>query len=83
MLKCLILVKIRNIIPMTLVEMGELIRIRREFLALRQEDLEEMSGITSRTIHIVENGLGNPSLKTLEKLAMVLGMELTLQVKKS
>ena len=68
---------------MTLVEMGELIRIRREFLALRQEDLEEMSGITSRTIHIVENGLGNPSLKTLEKLAMVLGMELTLQVKKS
>jgi transcriptional regulator with XRE-family HTH domain len=63
-------------------EIGKVLKIRREFLSLRQEDLAEMSGITSRTIHQVETGVGNPSIQTLEKLATVLGMELTMQVKK-
>ena len=63
-------------------EIGAALKQRREFLSLRQEDLAEMSGITSRTIHQIETGTGNPSTKTLEKLATVLGMELILQVKK-
>jgi len=63
-------------------EIGKTVKGRREFLGLRQEDLAEMSGITSRTIHQIENGTGNPSTQTLEKLATVLGMELILQVKK-
>ena len=67
---------------MTTREMGKMLKIRREFLHLRQEDLAEMSGITIRTIHHIESGTGNPSLETLEKLATVLGMELALQVKK-
>lgn len=64
-------------------EIGNALKFRREFLNLRQEDLAEMSGITSRTIHLIESGTGNPSVATLEKLATVLGMELLLQVKKS
>jgi transcriptional regulator with XRE-family HTH domain len=67
---------------MHLVEMGKALRFRREFLNLRQEDLAEMSGITSRTIHLMESGTGNPSVQTLESVATVLGMELLLQVKK-
>ena len=67
---------------MTTGEIGAALKQRREFLSLRQEDLAEMSGITSRTIHQIEAGTGNPSTKTLEKLATVLGMELILQVKK-
>ena len=67
---------------MNIEEMGKALKFRREFLNLRQEDLAEMSGITSRTIHLVETGTGNPSVETLEKLATVLGMELILQVKK-
>ena len=63
-------------------EMGKALKFRREFLNLRQEDLAEMSGITSRTIHLIETGTGNPSVETLAKLATVLGMELILQVKK-
>ncbi len=63
-------------------EIGKALKFRREFLHLRQEDLAEMSGITSRTIHLIESGTGNPSMETLEKLATVLGMELVLQVKK-
>ncbi len=68
---------------MDTVKIGKALKFRRKFLNLRQEDLAEMSGITSRTIHLIESGTGNPSVETLEKLATVLGMELTLQVKKS
>jgi transcriptional regulator with XRE-family HTH domain len=67
---------------MNIKEIGKVLKFRREFLSLRQDDLAEMSGITSRTIHIIESGTGNPSLETLEKLVTVLGMELILQVKK-
>lgn len=67
---------------MNIEEIGKMIRFRREFLNLRQEDLSEMSGVTSRTIHLIESGTGNPSLETLEKLAQVLGMEIIIQVRK-
>jgi transcriptional regulator with XRE-family HTH domain len=68
---------------MTIEEIGNAIKFRREFLNLRQEDLAELSGLTIKTIHLIETGTGNPSVETLEKIARVLGMELTLLVKKS
>jgi transcriptional regulator with XRE-family HTH domain len=68
---------------MLLTEMGKSMKFRREFLNLRQEDLAEMSGITIKTIHLIETGTGNPSIETLEKLVKILGMELLIQVKKS
>lgn len=64
-------------------KIGQLMRERREFLNLRQEDLAEMSGLTTRTINIVEKGKGNPAIQTLEKLALVLGLEILVQVKKT
>jgi Predicted transcriptional regulator len=67
---------------MTVQEIGKALKMRREFINLRQEDLAEMSGITIRTIHLVETGNGNPSVETLERLANILGMEILLQVKK-
>lgn len=67
---------------MKIEEIGKAMKYRREFLNLRQEDLSEMSGVNSRTIHQIENGTGNPSFETLEKLAAILGMELVVQVKK-
>jgi transcriptional regulator with XRE-family HTH domain len=63
-------------------EIGKSIKFRREFLNLRQEDLAEMSGITSKTIHLIETGKGNPSIETLEKIVNILGMELIIQIKK-
>lgn len=65
------------------VKMGQLIAKRRELLQLRQEDLAEMSGVAIKTIYLIESGSGNPSIATLEKIAGVLGLELTIQVKKS
>ena len=63
-------------------EIGKIVKSRRQFLNLRQEDLSEMSGIATKTIHLIESGSGNPSIETLEKLATVLGMELKLKIKK-
>ena len=68
---------------MTVHEIRQSIKLRRESLNLRQNDLAELSGLTIKTIHLIESGSGNPSLETLDKLAMVLGMDLLLQVKKA
>lgn len=66
---------------MNIPEIGKQVRSRRESLFLRQEDLAEMSGVATKTIHLVESGTGNPSIETLFKLADILGLELVLQVK--
>lgn len=68
---------------MTKEEIGKAIKFRREFLNLRQEDVADISGVTIKTIHLIESASGNPSIETLEKLTTVLGMELCLQVKKA
>ena len=67
---------------MTLSEFGNLIRNRRESLLLRQEDLAELAKVALRTIVQIENGVGNPSFSTLEKIAHVLGMQMDLNIKK-
>ena len=68
---------------MDLNEIGELVKKRREFLNLRQEDLSELSQINMRTIHLIEQGNGNPSFETLSKLSEVLGFEISLEIRKS
>lgn len=67
---------------MNLNEIGDLIKRRRESLNLRQEDLSELSEVSGKTIHLIEQGSGNPSFETLKKVADVLGLELILIIKK-
>lgn len=67
---------------MELIEIGKLIKDRRDFLAINQEDLSEMTGITAKTIYLIENGKGNPSFITLSKLLDILGLEIIVQIKK-
>ena len=62
-------------------KLGEIIKDRRDLFSLKQEDLAEMSGVTSKTIYLVENGLGNPSFNTIQKLLQVLGLEILIKVK--
>jgi len=62
-------------------EIGHIILKRRQNLSLKQEDLSELTGITSKTIYLIENGTGNPSLETLEKIAAVLGLEIKMQIR--
>jgi transcriptional regulator with XRE-family HTH domain len=66
---------------MNLNDIGKLIKERREFLNLRQEDLSELSEINTRTIHLIEQGKANPSYKTLVKVSEVLGLEVIIKTK--
>lgn len=67
---------------MTKHEIGHIIQKRRESLSLKQEDLSEMTGVTSKTIYLIENGKGNPSIGTLQKLMEILGLEIVVDIKK-
>lgn len=68
---------------MKLKEIGKLVRNRRIFLGLKQDDLAEISGVAIKTVYAIELGTGNPSFETLSKLADVLGMEVLVQTKES
>jgi transcriptional regulator with XRE-family HTH domain len=57
------------------------IKKRREVLQVTQETLAELSGVGLRTLKQFESGKGNPTLLTLQKLADVLGMEISLEIK--
>lgn len=59
------------------------LKARRKMLQVTQETLAELSGVGLRTLKELESGKGNPTLETLQKLADVLGMEVTLQVKQT
>lgn len=62
-------------------EYGGLIKERRTVLGLTQQDLSDYTGLSLRIIKSVEAEKGNPSLKTLEKIADVLGLEIIIKVK--
>jgi y4mF family transcriptional regulator len=63
-------------------QLGEIIRSRRKELSITQPHLAELAQVSTNTLYKLERGHGNPSLEVLNKLAEVLGMELTLEVKK-
>jgi transcriptional regulator with XRE-family HTH domain len=67
---------------MTLQEIGTQLKKRREILEITQLDLSQMSGITIKTIHLIERGTGNPSFETLQKLGDIVGLEVVMQLKK-
>jgi transcriptional regulator with XRE-family HTH domain len=63
-------------------ELNDIAKSRRESLKLSQEQLAELAGVGLRTLKEFESGKGNPTLSTVTKLSEVLGLELTLTVKK-
>jgi transcriptional regulator with XRE-family HTH domain len=65
---------------MTTKELGKYIKERRDILHLQQKDLAELSAVSLRTIIQIENGEGNPSLVTINKLTTILGLELQLKL---
>ena len=63
-------------------DLGEAIKIRRKELDITQPHLAELAQISINTLYKLEKGQGNPTLDVINKLAEVLGMELTFHVKK-
>lgn len=66
----------------SVMEFGKLIEERRKYLQIRQEDLAELCGISTKSIQKIENDRANPTLKTLQKILDVLGMEMSVVIKK-
>lgn len=53
---------------------------RREFLNITQQDLAEMAQVGLATVKDIERGKGNPSLSTIVKILDILGMEIEYKV---
>jgi len=61
----------------------EAIKARRESLRVTQKGLSDLSGVALGALKKFESGRGNPTLLTLKKLCDALGLEITLNVKKT
>ena len=68
---------------MTVSEIGGQIKKRRKLLRITQPDLAEMAGISINTLYKIERGQTNPTVKILNKVADILGMDIKLEVKKT
>lgn len=62
-------------------ELIKTVKERRESLQVTQETLAQLSGVGLRTLKQFESGKGNPTLQTLQKIADVLGLEVSLKLK--
>ena len=60
---------------------GQIIKARRKELGLTQNTLALLSQVGINTIVSIERGSKSPSVKTLTKVADVLGLDLRLEVK--
>ncbi|MCH7398774.1 helix-turn-helix domain-containing protein [Belliella sp. DSM 107340] len=67
---------------MTIQEIGIYIRERRKMLEVTQPDLAEMAGISINTLYKIERGVANPSVKVLKKIGDILGLEISIGLKK-
>lgn len=61
---------------------GKLIQQRRDHMRITQKQLADMADIGINTLYKIETGQANPTLGSLQKITDILGMEITLQVKK-
>ncbi len=62
-------------------ELGNILRNRRQTLRTTQQTLAEMSGVSVRMIKAIEGGYANPSIATIEKILNVLGLQLVISDK--
>ncbi len=65
---------------LTVNRIGKIIKNRRKELNLELKDLQDYSGVNYVSISDIENGKSNPTIKTLEKLLDVLGMQINIDV---
>ena len=64
-------------------ELKDILKQRREFLSLTQQDLAEMAEVGVATIKDIERGKGNPALTTIKKILEVLGIEIEYKVRQT
>ena len=64
-------------------ELNEVMKKRRKELEISQLDLAEMAEVSVATVKDIERGKGNPSLNTVKRILMVLGMEIHYEIRKT
>ncbi len=64
-------------------KIGQLIQQGRDHLRITQKQLAEMADLGINTLYKIETGQTNTTLGSLQKITDILGMEITLQVKKA
>ncbi|WP_083643184.1 helix-turn-helix domain-containing protein [Christiangramia flava] len=63
-------------------QIGQIIQDRRDHMRITQKQLADMANIGINTLYKIETGQANPTLESLQKITDILGLEITLQVKK-
>jgi len=61
----------------------QVMKTRRKTLALSQQDLAEMAGLSLATIKDIERGKGNPSMSTVMRILEILGIEIQYRVRQT
>lgn len=79
----LYLIFAQKFIILYFMELKEIMKSRRTYLKISQQDLAELSGISLSTIKDIERGKGNPSLSTASQILDVLGMEIEYKVRQT
>lgn len=64
-------------------ELSEVMKKRRKELEISQLDLAEMAEVSLATVKDIERGKGNPSLNTVKRILMVLGMEIHYEIRQT
>ena len=63
-------------------DLAQTMKSRRKTLGISQQDLAEIAEVSLATVKDIGRGHGNPSLRTVQKILDVLGMEINYQVRK-
>ena len=59
---------------------GAIIKERRKEFGITQNDLAKLAEININALTQIERGEGNPTVRTLEKVLRIIGMELTAKI---
>jgi y4mF family transcriptional regulator len=62
-------------------EIGTVIKERRKHLAVNQQTLADLAGVSINTLVAIERGEGNPQLATLLTILDTLGLQMDLKIK--
>lgn len=60
-------------------ELGLILKERRRFLGLNQQELADLAEVNINTIVSIEKDEGNPKIKTVIRICNVLGVELSVK----
>ncbi|MGA9651845.1 helix-turn-helix transcriptional regulator [Pedobacter sp.] len=62
-------------------KLGDSLKDRRKQLRMTQFDLAELAGISANTLYKIERNQANPTLAVIEKITLILGLELSLSIR--